>query len=209
MTMENWILFSTIALVATITPGPAVLLVATHSVSYGSTRSLFTILGNISGLFIMSFCSVLGLSMVVLHSAALFGCVKIIGAVYLIYLGVRLWRSGFSFQNGVKRKNSRAAGRITLYTQGLTVALSNPKAIVFTTALFPQFIDHQAPLAPQFALLVGSFMTYSFFCLFLYGRIAATTTTTIQGSPLAKPISRVFATLLIGSGLLLGTSSSR
>src|SRR5210317_715863 len=95
MNLDSWLLFASIAFIATITPGPAILLVTTHSVSYGTRRSVATMLGNVSGLFIMSLLSVMGLSTLILHSAPIFFAVKIIGALYLIYLGAKLWRHGF------------------------------------------------------------------------------------------------------------------
>ena len=94
MEFDSWILFSSIALMATLTPGPAVLLVSTHSVSFGTRQSVPTMLGNISGLFIMALLSVLGLSAIILHSATIFTIVKLTGAAYLIYLGIKLWRNG-------------------------------------------------------------------------------------------------------------------
>ncbi|MEE4243574.1 MAG: LysE family translocator [Desulfopila sp.] len=209
MNFENWLLFSSIALVATVTPGPAVLLVATHTMAYGSRRVVFTILGNISGLFVMSLFSVLGLGALVLYSSTTFTLIKGLGALYLIYLGFKLWRNGFSSQ-------VVQAGTITphfdksrkaMYSQGLMVALSNPKAIAFTTALFPHFIDHHAPLYPQFTILVITFMGYSFLCLSFYAHISATTHRSVKNSRLEKVVSRLFASLFIGSGIALGTTA--
>lgn len=209
MDFDNWLLFSSIALVATITPGPAVLLVASHSIGYGLGRTLYTILGNITGLLVMSLLSVLGLSAVVMLSSTAFAVIKGIGALYLVYLGIRLWRHGFA-SSSPKLKSPRwtaGTGRLRFYCQGLMVALSNPKAIIFTTALFPQFIEHGTPFVPQFTLLAATFMTYSFVCLFLYARISATTGGSIRNSRLEKPVSRLFASLFIGSGIGLATAT--
>ena len=209
MDIENWLLFSSIALVATITPGPAVLLVATHSMTYSSNRVVFTILGNISGLFLMSLFSVLGLGALVLYSSTTFALIKGLGALYLVYLGIKLWINGFSARTPHTGAIApqRDKSRMAMYSQGLMVALSNPKAIAFTTALFPHFIDHQASLFPQFTILVLTFMTYSFFCLLLYARISATTHRGVNNSRLEKIVSRIFASLFIGSGIALGTST--
>lgn len=208
MVIQSWLLFSSIALVATITPGPAVLLVATHSISYGPPRTIFTILGNISGLFLMSLLSVLGLGAVVLYSTAAFMLIKIIGACYLIYLGIKLWRNGFGRRTA---KAQEIAGKrqnnIKLYSQGLMVALSNPKAIAFTTALFPQFINNAEPLILQFTILVTTFMSYSFICLFVYAKISAKAGATTSNSRLEKIFSRIFASLFICSGIGLGTTA--
>ncbi len=209
MEIESWLLFSSIALVATITPGPAVLLVTSHSISHGPGRTIFTILGNISGLFFMSLLSVLGLGAIVLTSATAFTCIRIIGACYLIYLGIKLWRNGFLKAASSKKisSNGKRVSTLSLYLHGLMVALSNPKAIAFTTALFPQFIDHAAPLLPQFSVLVTTFMFYSFTCLFFYARLSAKTGTVALNSKRDGIISKIFATLFIGSGIGLAASS--
>lgn len=209
MEIENWLLFSAIALVATITPGPAVLLVATHSLTHGVRQSVWTILGNISGLFVLSLLSVLGLGAMVLYSATAYNIIKIAGAAYLIYLGIRLWITGFSpLATPQEPQLKVVSGKpLRMYGQGLMVALSNPKAIAFTTALFPQFINRELPLPPQFSVLVATFMCYSFICLLLYSYCSATTRATLRGTKVEKIISRSFASLFIGSGVILGASS--
>lgn len=209
MEPDSWLLFSSIALMATITPGPAVLLVAANTMEHGVRSTVFTILGNISGLFLLSLLSVMGLGALLLYSAIAFTAIKTAGAIYLIYLGVRLWRNGFSHvsEKNIFRGNNKPGRRLKLYAQGVMVALSNPKAIAFTTALFPQFINREMPLIPQFSLLVLTFMSYSFICLFAYSCCSARTKVGTGSSKLAKIVSRFFASLFIGSGIFLGTSS--
>lgn len=209
MDLENWLLFSSIALAATITPGPAALLVTSHSFGYGVKSTIVTILGNISGLFLLSLLSVMGLSALVLYSTIAFTVVKTAGAIYLIYLGVRLWRHGFARSTDGINNNAvrRQPNILKMYSQGITVALSNPKAIAFTTALFPQFIDHQLPLLPQFTILVTTFMLYSFACLFIYSLFGSRTSAGIKNSRFEKAISRIFGSIFIGSGVILGTTT--
>jgi threonine/homoserine/homoserine lactone efflux protein len=209
MELESWLLFSSIALVATITPGPAVLLVAANTIEHGVRPTIYTILGNISGLFLLSLLSVMGLGALLMYSAVAFTTIKIAGAIYLIYLGVRLWKSGFSDVSAkeVFRHDKKPARHLHMYAQGIMVALSNPKAIAFTTALFPQFINRELPLFPQFTLLVLTFMSYSFICLLIYSCCSARTKIRIGNSRLEKIVSRFFASLFIGSGIILGTSS--
>lgn len=208
MAIESWILFSSIALVATISPGPAVLLVSTHSLQYGTRKTIYTILGNISGLFIISTLSVLGLGALVFYSSTAFTVLKIFGGLYLIYLGIKLWKSGFNFDSPLPGKNSHAhTTNFSRYLQGMIIAVSNPKAIAFATALFPQFIDQKQPLLPQFSLLVITFMAYSFICLYIYSRLSVSTGMRFKKSRYGKPLSRLFGSLFIGSGIGLGLSS--
>lgn len=209
MELESWLLFSSIALVATITPGPAVLLVAANTMEHGVRPTVCTILGNITGLFFLSLLSVMGLGALLMYSAVAFTTIKMAGAIYLIYLGIKLWRSGFSHvsEKEVFYHKKKPVRQLQLYGQGIMVALSNPKAIAFTTALFPQFINRALPLFPQFALLVLTFMSYSFICLLIYSCCSARTKIGMGNSRIGKIVSRFFASLFIGSGIILGTFS--
>lgn len=206
MDLHNWLVFASIAFIATITPGPAVLLISTQSLAYGPTRAIFGILGNISGLFIMSLLSVLGLSALVLCSTAIFHTVKILGSLYLIYLGIKLWKNGFNWSTpSPKTCEVKHPGAFKLYSQGLIIALSNPKAIAFTTALFPQFIDHNQPLTLQFSILVITFMALSFLCLLGYGLISCSARRRASQNFLGKYLGKLFGGAFVGSGVALAT----
>jgi len=174
MDFAGLLLFISIALVATVTPGPAILLATTHSLQYGMRASVFTILGNVSGLLLMSALSVAGLSAVILGSELLFNLIKFAGALYLMYLGFKLWRHGFVKLVATAARDTQQVSRRKLYFSGLAVALSNPKAIAFTTALFPQFIDPAESVLLQFGILVVIFMGLSFVCLFAYATLMHT-----------------------------------
>ncbi len=206
MNIDNFILFTSIALIATITPGPAIMLVTVNSVKYGIDKAILTIFGNVTGLFLMSLLAVLGLSTIILYSAPVFLTVKIIGALYLLYLGIKLWRSGLTFTNSKTSesvKNEQPPKNYRLYLQGMFIALSNPKAIAFTTALFPQFIDSSQPLTHQFLILVSVFMLLSFTCLLGYA-VLATKTKHHTSNVLARKLTgKIFGSIFIGSGVAL------
>jgi len=102
----------------------------------------------------------------------LFTILKIVGAIYLIYLGVRQWRAKDNFFKTSSENEISAMGNRKFFIQGLLVALSNPKAILFFTALFPQFIDLSNPIAIQFAILTSTFMLLSFLTLVFYAKSA-------------------------------------
>ena len=206
MTFESWLAFCSIALLATATPGPAVLLVSVNSLAVGFKNSLVTVLGNISGLFLMSVFSVLGLSAVVLHSTIAFTTIKVLGAAYLIYMGLKLWKNGIrniEVQEIVKVKSNA----FSLYSQGVFVALTNPKAIVFTTALFPQFIVVSEPLLQQFSLLVISFMALSFSCLSAYALLAQRAKSGTKRIVSDKALGKIFGSSFIGAGCFLAATS--
>ena len=206
MQFESWFMFCSIALLATATPGPAALLVSINSISFGFKKSLLTVVGNVTGLFIMSTFSVLGLSAVVLHSTSAFTLIKIFGAIYLAYLGVKLWINGISNVEIDSTKKTKGSS-LSLYTQGVLVALTNPKAIIFTTALFPQFIVSSEPLIFQFSVLVISFMLLSFLCLSSYALIVQRTKVRTKNMKSHKFIGKIFGALFISAGCILATTS--
>jgi threonine/homoserine/homoserine lactone efflux protein len=210
LNIENLFLFISIALISTITPGPAILLVSANSIKYGINKSILTILGNITGLFFMSLFAVLGLSTIILYSAPAFFAVKIIGALYLLYLGLKLWRTGFApAKMNVEKMASKEQPpqNRRLYLQGLFIALSNPKAIAFTTALFPQFIDSNQALMNQFLVLVSIFMLLSFACLFSYAILAIKTKNRANNLLAHRLTGKLFGSIFIGSGIALAFTS--
>jgi len=204
--LTNWFMFCSIALLATTTPGPAALLVSINSLSFGFKKSLVTVLGNVTGLFIMSTFSVLGLSAVVLHSTMAFTVIKIFGAVYLAYLGFKLWINGIGNIEVDSTKKVKGSP-LSLYTQGVLIALTNPKAVVFTTALFPQFIVTAEPLVFQFTILVLSFMLLSFICLSTYALLAQRAKARTMNTRVQKILGRIFGATFIGAGCILATTS--
>lgn len=206
MSMEYWLIFLSLALVATFTPGPAVFLVSTHSLAFGIKKTLLTILGNISGLLLMSLLSVLGLSAIILNSPRVFFVLKMVGAFYLVYLGIRIWRNGLHFPNSQNDHHAGPTGAGSahrLYFQGILLSLSNPGAIAFTTALFPQFIEIEKALVPQFIILISSLMALSFSCLLGYAIIARKIIGRTTNRLLNRLLPIGFGTLFIGSGLAL------
>jgi len=151
----------------------------------------------------MSSLSVAGLSTLLLYSSSVFIGIKFIGAAYLIYLGIKLWRFGFSGKQQITAVGSKnkPVSSASLYVQGLFVSLSNPKAIAFTTALFPQFIDTSQPLMGQFSILVTTFMFMSFSCLLIYGFAARNVSKTKTAEKSPNLLSKVFGSAFIMSGL--------
>ena len=208
MAFEHWFLFTMVALTASLTPGPAVLLVTTHSLQYGPARAIATIAGNVSGLFVMSLASVLGLGGLVLHSPQAFWVVKLAGAAYLVWIGARFWRTGIQMRL-CAAPGASLAPLLPLYRQGVLLALTNPKAILFTTALFPQFVDVQQPLMRQFTILVSTFMAGSFLCLTGYALLGHRLRLWRADAARLRWSGRLVGLLFIALGLaLLGLSAA-
>ncbi|RYF33236.1 MAG: LysE family translocator [Comamonadaceae bacterium] len=164
MHFSTWLLFTGTTLLLAFTPGPAVLLAISTSVTAGPGRAMLGSLGNAAGVFVVSAVSMAGLGVVLGTSATAFMVLKVLGAGYLVYLGVRQWRSkANAFAAPTDDSTQRAYGRssMRLFGHGVTVAVTNPKSILFFSALFPQFLTPDASLVEQFFVLTATFAACS------------------------------------------------
>lgn len=178
-TWTTYLIFVSFALAASFTPGPAVMLSIHNAMHFGWRRALWSSLGNASGLLTLAMLSALGLNAVLQTSALAFNLVKVAGATYLIWLGIQQWRKAgqASSQALATVSGEQRADRHPrkLYVKGVAVALTNPKAIAFIAALFPQFLSASQPMGPQYAVLTVTFMTISLLVLSLYAGLAVLT----------------------------------
>lgn len=158
---DRWRLFVAATVVIAATPGPNMLLVMTSSVRAGFKRSFLTMAGCLTGVVSMIALSALGLASFLQAAPRAFGALKLGGAAYLAYLGVRMWTGAHEAQQGPALEKG-------LYRQGLLVSLSNPKAILFAAAFLPQFIDADKPRGPQFLALVVLFAVIEVSCYLAY-----------------------------------------
>lgn len=208
MEFTTWLLFSAVALVAVISPGPAILLSISNSIRFGISKVVLSSFGNVCGLFLLSTAAIFGLGAILKTSTTLFLIIKIIGAAYLIYLGIRQWRSKTNFFDGAENISDKSSIRIKsnkrFFVEGFLIAITNPKAILFFTALFPQFIDMQQALVPQFLIMTFTFMVISFVTLVTYGLLATKAKNWLSTGQRAKWFNRTLGSLfvLIGIGLL-------
>ncbi|GHB02130.1 LysE family translocator [Modicisalibacter luteus] len=202
MALTTWLLFVAIAAVSILSPGPAFLVAVRNGMAGGMRRVALSSLGNISGLLLLASAAVLGLGVVLTTSEVLFTALKLCGAGYLIYLGVRQWRQpSLVVTRPTAPTHGRARARV--FSEGLLVAISNPKAILFFTALFPQFLDPQLPLVPQFTLMVGTFMALSFVTLMTYGSLARQIARWLGSAKQARWVNRFVGSAFIGLGVSL------
>lgn len=167
------LLYTSIAFFYTLSPGPAVFLAISNGITQNMKAVVSSSLGNVCGLFILSGISILGLGTLLLTSAVLFTIVKVIGALYLVYLGIKQFKQSRHPKALMTDKtNKDKASYFKLFLQSFVVAATNPKPILFFVALFPQFLVMDSPLLPQFLILTGIFMAWSFTILCTYGYIS-------------------------------------
>lgn len=202
MTISNWLVFCGVALLTTFTPGPAVLLAISNSVARGPRRALIGSLGNALGLFVVSGTALAGLGIVLATSASAFTLLKLAGAGYLIYLGVRQWRNTANAFAAVKASPAPHAGW-RLFAQGVSVALTNPKGILFFSALFPQFLTQDSPLLEQFVVLTTTFSICALLSHTFYALLAHTLRNQFASPRRARLFNRVSGGLFVVLGLSL------
>ena len=207
MQLSNWLVFCSVALLVTFTPGPAVLMAISNAIAVGPRRALICSLGNAVGLLVVSAAAMAGMGVVLATSAAAFAVVKLSGAGYLIYLGIRQWRNRASVFRADLVAESISAARSTrrLFSQGMTVALTNPKAILFFSALFPQFLVPDTPIVTQFMVLTLTFAACAVFSHLVYILLARTLKNQLASHSRARLFNRVTG----GAFILLGLSLLR
>lgn len=152
---SHYPLFVLMACMTVLMPGPGVLMTLTNALRFGLRGSLGGILGIACGAFIVASLSSTSLGLLLASSALAFTVIKWVGAAYLIYLGIRLWRSP---SLGLQTGQARPASFGRRFVEGISLQFTNPKAIFFFLSVLPQFIDPTAPHTRQFMLLV---LTYS------------------------------------------------
>ncbi|MDR6713697.1 threonine/homoserine/homoserine lactone efflux protein [Pseudomonas hunanensis] len=202
MDMHALLAYTLVAAIAIASPGPASLMAINNSIQYGPRATIWSSLGNVSGLFCLSAAAMLGLGALLASSELLFNAVKIMGACYLFYLGGKqlLKKSPMlADQGGVDGKGGRPTRR-KLYQSAFLTAATNPKATMFFTALFPQFIDQGAALLPQFLLLTAIFMALSLLSLALYATLAARAKGVLTRPAFSRWVGRVVGVTFIGFG---------
>src|SRR5665213_3342494 len=161
MTWQIWSAFFLVETALCLTPGPAVLLVLSQALSRGAARAVWSIAGILAANTAYFILSATGIGAVLMASYDLFFAIKWIGAAYLVWLGVSAFL-GKSKTLSVRAADANPVHGSRLFFNGFILQMSNPKALVFFTALVPQFLNPHAPLAPQVAILALTSMAIEF-----------------------------------------------
>ncbi len=201
MTLTTWLLYVAAVLVLTVTPGPSVLMCVSTSVNLGARKALIASLGSTTAIVGIMALSALGLGTALAASETLFSVLKWLGAGYLAYLGIASLLSSASEIAVSGSVESSTTGR--LFAQGFLVGASNPKALLFFGALFPQFIVPNAPQLPQFLVLGATFIFFELSWLTLYALSASKAKQWLQQPRRATLFNRATGVVfLVAAGLL-------
>ncbi|GIJ64279.1 LysE family translocator [Virgisporangium aurantiacum] len=171
--VERLAAFVAMAFVIIVIPGPSVLFVIGRALSYGRRIALITVAGNTAGAYLALALVALGVGSVVERSLVAFTVLKLLGAAYLVYLGVQAFRHRRTALSPVPDAEPVQGTWRTLW-QGLIVGVSNPKSFVFYAAVLPQFVDRSAGHVTVQMLLLGlCFTLMALVCDGLWGLTAA------------------------------------
>jgi threonine/homoserine/homoserine lactone efflux protein len=203
MSFELWLTFVAASTALLLIPGPTVLLVLSYALSKGRSVALASAAGVALGDLVAMSASLAGLGTLVLASATLFTALKWVGAVYLVWLGIKLIRSAPS--QGLSVPGSADIGARGVFRHAAAVTALNPKSIAFFIAFVPQFITAGAPLMPQFAILVATFVGLAALNALAYAVLADRLRRAIARPSILTWITRAGGTALIGMGILIAT----
>jgi len=205
MSIEVWAAFVAASTILLIIPGPTVLLVVSYALGQGWRAALPMAVGVALGDFTAMTLSMLGVGALLAASAGLFTALRWFGAAYLIWLGVKLWRAGGTFD--AEPRTDRASAVKMLGHAWLVTAL-NPKSITFFVAFLPQFLDPARSLLTQMFVFEATFLALAFTNALGYAGVASRARR-LAGNPTAITwFNRAGGTLLIGAGLATARAST-
>ncbi|MEL6167161.1 MAG: LysE family translocator [Pseudomonadota bacterium] len=196
-----WIAYLAASTALLLIPGPTVMLVLAYALGQGRRVAVPTAFGVAAGDLAAMSASLLGLGVLVATSAAAFVLLKWAGAVYLIYLGVRMIRSAGGATPSSPDAPGAAMSRRSAFMNAATVTALNPKSIAFFIAFVPQFIDPARAFAPQAAILIGTFVGLAMINALAYAMIADRMRLAIRRPAVLRWLTRIGGTTLIGMGI--------
>ena len=200
MTSEVYLAYVVACMVLLFIPGPTILLVVSYAMAHGRRSAFATIFGVMVGDAVAMGLSFLGLGALLMTSARLFFAMKILGALYLVYLGVKMWRAPALLEEA--SLDGTPVSNRAMALDAFTVTVSNPKSGMFFIAFLPQFMDASRPLLPQTLLLGGTFLVLAFGSVTLYALLASEIRRVIRNPAVSKAVNRAGAGALIGAGVL-------
>lgn len=200
MNLETWLPFVMATTIILVIPGPTIILVVSQAVAHGRKSVVPLVVGVLLGDFTAMTLSLLGLGAVMAASASLFTLFKWAGAVYLIYLGIRLWKLDPGTSADQNEKSSQT-GRSLLKSSFVVTAL-NPKSIAFFVAFLPQFIDPLRSAFTQMSLLGGTFLLLATINAAFYALFAGQLSEYMRQTAIRRWFNRCGGGALIGAGLI-------
>lgn len=203
MTLHTFWLFVAAVFLLCGTPGPNMLHILSRSVDMGMKRSIAAMAGCLSALVLVLGASAAGLTTLLLALPGAFEVLRYIGVAYLLYLGIKAWRSDIAPVDVGDGALPAALPASALFRGGFAIGISNPKLILFAAAFLPQFVNPTAPRAPQFAILVVTFAAIECFWYVMYAAGGRTLSRHLVRPPIRRMFNRVTGAMFVGFGAVL------
>ena len=201
MSLETWILYFTAIVIVIAIPGPLSLLMVNSTLKQGIRASTPVIVGGSLASSVLLIISASGLGAIVVSSELLFNVIRYAGAAYLFYLGVQLIASGRKPTKDINETSNepetQPSSNLPLFQQAFLLGISNPKDILFFIALLPQFVDPEAGLLSQLAIIVISWFIADCLCKLGYGLAAKSVSGLFSNPRNQQRLDRVSAALFI------------
>ena len=188
-----------------ITPGMCMTLAMTLGMSIGIRKTVWMMWGELLGVAIVAIAAVVGVSALMLEYPAIFNLLKWLGATYLLYIGINMFRSKGKLALGDEKQQTEVSKR-QLFNQGFITAIANPKGWAFMISLLPPFINGQLSLTPQLTLLVMVILCTEFTCMMIYATGGKTVGKLLTQSENVKVLNKISGTLMIGVATWLAMS---
>ena len=198
MSIETWLAFTAASTILVLIPGPTVLLVVSYALGQGWRTALPMAIGVALGDFTAMTLSMLGVGALLAASATIFTALKWVGAAYLVWLGIKLWRAG-STLNAEPRTSASSAARM-LGHAWLVTAL-NPKGITFFVAFLPQFMNPHVDFVTQMVTFESTFLVLAFANAFGYALVASRARNFVKSPRAIGVVNTVGGSCLIGAGI--------
>ncbi len=192
--------------IVSITPGMCMTLAMVLGMSIGIRKTLWMMWGELIGVAIVAISSVIGVSAIMLEFPEIFDILKFIGAGYLFYIGINMWRSKGKLAISITNNSTVNTNKGSLFYQGFITAIANPKGWAFMISLLPPFINTQYALAPQLSVLISIILISEFTCMMLYAAGGKTIGKVFTEQSNVKYLNRLSGTLMILVALWLATS---
>ncbi|NAW70611.1 LysE family transporter [Vibrio sp. V27_P1S3P104] len=186
-----------------ITPGMCMTLALTLGMNLGYRKTLWMMIGELLGVAMVAVSAVIGIAAIMLSYPWMFTLFKLVGASYLLYLGIQMWRSKSKLAFDSTDHPHPTHHRKTLFIQGFMTAIANPKGWAFMIALLPPFIDQSHRLVPQLTLLISIIMVSEFISMSLYAIGGKGLKRALGKADNLRLLNRIAGTMMAGVGIWL------
>ena len=207
MTFSVWLAVTPFLLLLALSPGPNNFTAMYNGIQVGPKNALIAAIGRNVAFVILMSVSALGLGAVIISSVVWFGIIKWLGVVYLLYIGIKTWRSTMTLEEPDSSGRLVSASHYLRIRQEFLIAISNPKAILIFTAIFPQLLNLNEPVVPQFFIIGTTFIVSEFIAAYVYAMSGKQIRRLIRSPKGMRNLNRSMASVFVMASGLLATAT--